>query len=105
MNTGIHSHTGHKLIESDRIVERPVFDHDGNPIGKIRCLLIDRRSGHVDSVVVHKHGIFGLGAHEYQLPWDVLSYDTRLPGYRASLRKSEITSENSTYLARSTNLS
>jgi hypothetical protein len=103
MNKGLHSHTGHKWIESDRIVERPVFDHDGCPIGKIRCLLINRLSGQVECVVVHSHGIFGIGAHEYELPWTVLSYDTRLPGYRASLRKAQITAENSTYLTRSAN--
>lgn len=100
MNTGPQSRTGHKWIESDRIIERSVFDHDGSPIGKIRCLLIDRRSGCVEFVIVHSHGLFGLGAHEYQLPWGAIAYDTRLPGYRAQLRKSEITAENSTYLTR-----
>jgi sporulation protein YlmC with PRC-barrel domain len=103
MNTGLHSHTGHKWIESDRIVDRPVYDHDGSPIGKIRCLLIDRRSGQVECVVVHSHGLFGLGSHEYELPWSVLSYDTRLPGYRASLRKAQITAADSTYVTRSAN--
>lgn len=105
MNTGTHSHTGHKWIESDRIVDRPVFDHDGCAIGKIRCLLIDRRSGSVERIVVHSHGIFGIGAHEYELPWHVVSYDTRLPGYRASLRKADITDKKSTYLAGSAEFS
>jgi sporulation protein YlmC with PRC-barrel domain len=105
MKKELHSQTGHKCIESDRIVERPVFDHDGLPIGKVRCLLIDRRSGQVEFVVVHSHGLFGLGAHEYELPWGVLAYDTRLPGYRASLRKSEITSGKRTYLTSSAQLS
>jgi sporulation protein YlmC with PRC-barrel domain len=105
MNKGLHSHTGHKWIESDRIVERPVFDHDGCPIGKVRCLMIDRRSGQVEYIVVQSHGLFGLGAHEYELPWSALTYDTRLPGYRANLRKAEITSEKRTYLTGSAQLS
>jgi|SRR4051812_8397087 hypothetical protein len=95
--TALHSNTGHRLIDSDRVVDRPVFDHDGAAIGKIRCLLVDRRSGQVERVVVHAHGLLGIGAHEYELPWSVLAYDTRLPGYRASLRKSEIVAKNSAY--------
>lgn len=93
MSAGPHSHTGHKWIESDRVMERAVFDHDGEPIGKIKRLLIERRSGVVERVVVIAHGIFGLGAHEYELPWSSLCYDTRLPGYRTSLRKAEIGGE------------
>lgn len=98
MNT-LHSNTGHRLIDSDRVVDRPVFDHDGAAIGRIRCLLVDRRSGQVERVVVHAHGLLGIGAREYELPWSVLAYDTRLPGYRASLRKSEIVAAHSDYSA------
>lgn len=90
MSTAERAHTGHTWIESDRIVGRHVFDHDGTEIGRIRCVSIDRRSGMVGHVAVYSHGLFGIGSHEYQLPWSVLSYDTRFPGYRASVRKSEI---------------
>lgn len=90
METWKISRTGHGMIDSDRIVARPVFDHDGTPIGTIRCLVVDRLSGHVESVCVHSRSVLGIVSHEYLLPWSVLKYDTRLPGYRTSLRKSEI---------------
>lgn len=78
----LHPHTGHRCIESDRMVERLVFDHDGKPLGKITRLLIERRSGHVEQVIVHTHGHFGFGASDFELPWSALLYDTCLPGYR-----------------------
>jgi sporulation protein YlmC with PRC-barrel domain len=78
----LHSQTGRQWIESDRMIDRLVFDDDGKSIGTIRRLLIDRRSGHVDQVVVHTHGHFTFGALDLELPWASLGYDTRLPGYR-----------------------
>lgn len=78
----LHAHTGHRFIESDRMVERLVFDHDGKSLGKITRLLIERRSGRVEQVIVHAHGHFGFGASDFELPWSALLYDTCLPGYR-----------------------
>jgi len=77
-----HSHTGRQWIESDRIVDSLVFDNEGSFVGNIRQLLISRRSGHVEQVVVHAHGRFGFGARDFELPWVAFRYDTRLPGYR-----------------------
>jgi sporulation protein YlmC with PRC-barrel domain len=78
----LHSHTGRKWVESDRMIDLLVFDHDGKSIGTIRRLLIERRSGCVEQVVVHTHGHFTLGALDLVLPWSKFGYDTRLPGYR-----------------------
>jgi sporulation protein YlmC with PRC-barrel domain len=79
-----HAGAGHKSVGSDRMVYRPVFDHSGNLLGTITRLLIDRRSGHVDHVVVLTHGHFGFGRREVELPWAALGYDMTLPGYRLS---------------------
>ena len=87
MTWDMHPHqTGHAMVESDRIHGRPVFDRDGVYIGRISRLLIDRRSGHVENVVVHAQGRFGLGQKDVDVLWHSLQYDTRLPGYRAKAR-------------------
>jgi sporulation protein YlmC with PRC-barrel domain len=77
-----YAEAGHKSVGSDRMIYRPVFDHSGNLLGTITRLLIDRRSGHVDQVVVLTHGHFGFGRREVELPWAALGYDMTLPGYR-----------------------
>ncbi len=96
MSAAPHSRTGHRRIESDRVLEQPVFDREGERIGIICRLLIERRSGLVDSVLVRAHALLGLVAHEYEVPWNSLRYDTRLAGYRSDLRKGEILAANST---------
>jgi sporulation protein YlmC with PRC-barrel domain len=79
-----HAQTGHAVVESDRIHGCPVFDHDGLYIGRISRLLIGRRTGHVEDVVVHTRGHFGLGQTDVYVQWHSLQYDTRISAYRAS---------------------
>ena len=78
--------TGHLVVESDRIHGCPVFDHDGVYIGRISRLLIGRRTGHIEDVVVHTKGRFGFSQTDVYVQWHSLRYDTRLSGYRASER-------------------
>ena len=71
-------------IRSDRVAGLIVYDRSGEPIGHIRRLLIDKRSGRVSSVQVSIGGFLGLGAHRLIIPWDHVSYDSELDGYRAA---------------------
>jgi sporulation protein YlmC with PRC-barrel domain len=90
-----YAQAAHRLVESDHMIYRSVFDHSGNLLGTIRRLRIDRRSGHVEQVVVLTHGHFGFGRCEIELPWDVLGYDTTLAGYRLALSVSGSAPERS----------
>jgi sporulation protein YlmC with PRC-barrel domain len=87
--------TGHVVVESDRIHACPVFDHDGVYVGRISRLLIDRRTGHVEDVVVHTKGRFGFGQTDVYVQWHSLRYDTRISGYRASERFPEMVTRSS----------
>ena len=70
-------------IESDRVEGLPVFDDSGNRLGKIKRLMIEKRSGLVDCVVVdHHQRPFGIGLEEIEIPWKTLWYDTTVGGYR-----------------------
>jgi hypothetical protein len=80
-----YAQSAHTSIESDRVAYQPVFEHSGNLLGTITRLSIDRRSGHIDQVVVLTHGHFGFGRRELELPWAALKYDITLPGYRLAL--------------------
>jgi sporulation protein YlmC with PRC-barrel domain len=64
-----YAQAAHRSVESDRMVYLPVFDHSGNALGTIMRLLIDRRSGRLDQVVVLTHCHFGSGRCEIELPW------------------------------------
>ncbi|MDB5597066.1 MAG: photosystem reaction center subunit [Hyphomicrobiales bacterium] len=69
-------------IESDRVEGLPVFDDSGNRLGKIKRLMIEKRSGLVDCVVIDHHRRFGIGLEEIEIPWKTLWYDTTVGGYR-----------------------
>jgi len=65
--------TTRSRIESDRVAGLPVFDDGGNRIGKIKRLMIEKRSGLVDCVVVDYHQRpFGIGLKEIEIPEDAL---------------------------------
>jgi len=75
----------HPVIESDRVEGTAVYDPQGTQVGTIKRLLIEKVSGRVLYVDVTFGGFLGLGVHHHTVPWDKLSYDTELEGYRKML--------------------
>jgi hypothetical protein len=75
----------HPVIESDRVEGTPVFDTANNRIGTLKRLLIEKVSGRVVCVDVAFGGFLGMGVHHHTIPWDKLSYDKELGGYRTDI--------------------
>lgn len=69
------------LIGSDKVEGTSVFGIDGDKIGSIERVMIDKISGRVSYAVLGFGGFLGLGNDHYPLPWQSLKYDTRLGGY------------------------
>ena len=87
----IHRHASSKpVIESDRVEGTVVFDMQGHRIGTIKRLLIEKVSGRVVYVDVTFGGFLGVGVHHHTIPWEKLSYDTRLHGYRADITEEQV---------------
>ncbi len=82
--------TGKPLIESDRVDGTTVYDPKGNNIGYIKRLMIEKKSGCVAYAVLYFGGMFGTGDEEYALPWNKLSYDTSLGGYRTDITDTQL---------------
>lgn len=70
------------LISADKVQGTAVYDSAGERLGTIDSLMIDKRAGHVEYAVMASGGFLGIGERFQPLPWDVLSYDTDLGGYR-----------------------
>jgi sporulation protein YlmC with PRC-barrel domain len=77
--------TGKPLVESDRVEGTTVYDKNGNNIGSVRRLMIDKMSGRVAYVVIAFNTFLGLGGEEYTLPWSKLTYDPSLEGFRTDV--------------------
>jgi hypothetical protein len=78
------------VIESDRVEGTAVYDPRGTQIGTIKRLLIEKVSGRVLYVDVTFGGFLGIGVHHHTVPWDKLSYDKELEGYRTDVTQAQV---------------
>jgi sporulation protein YlmC with PRC-barrel domain len=80
----------HPLIPADRVNGTEVMNQDGDVIGKIEDIAIDKLSGKVAYAIVSFGGFLGIGERYHPVPWSVLRYDTDLKGYVAPLTKEQL---------------
>jgi sporulation protein YlmC with PRC-barrel domain len=84
------AHPNHELISSEQVEGTSVFDRQGEKVGKIDHLMIDKRTGHVIYAVMSFGGFLGLGHNHYPLPWSALSYDKDLEGYNTAVSEQQL---------------
>jgi PRC-barrel domain len=82
--------TGKPLIESDRVEGTTVYDPQGNNIGSIKRVMIEKIGGRVAYVVMSFGGFLGMGSQEHAIPWSKLTYDTNLGGYRTDITEKQL---------------
>jgi hypothetical protein len=78
------------LIGSDKVEGTAVYGADGQKIGKIERVMLDKVSGKVAYAVLSFGGFMGMGEEYYPVPWSTLKYDTSLGGYRVNLTKDKL---------------
>ncbi|CAN5155582.1 PRC-barrel domain-containing protein [soil metagenome] len=80
----------HALIASDKVEGTDVYRPNGDKIGHIERIMIDKRSGHAAYAVMNFGGFMGLGEDSYPLPWQVLTYNPELGGYEVALTDEQL---------------
>ena len=78
------------LIGSDKVEGTAVYGADGNKIGSIERVMIDKLSGKVSYAVLSFGGFLGIGDDYYPLPWQSLKYDTNLGGYVTGITEAQL---------------
>ena len=78
------------LIASDKVEGTSVYGADGKHIGSIERVILEKRGGRVAYAVLSFGGFLGLGQDHYPLPWEKLTYDESLDGYRIDLTRDQI---------------
>jgi len=78
------------LIGSDKVDGTAVYGTDGNKIGSIQRVMIDKITGKVAYAVTSFGGFLGMGEDYYPVPWSTLDYDTNLGGYRVNFTESQL---------------
>jgi hypothetical protein len=80
----------HSLIASDRVEGTPVRRSDGQKIGTIQRLMVDKLSGKVAYAVLSFGGFIGLGQKHLPIPWTRLKYDPDSGAYQLDLSDEEL---------------
>jgi sporulation protein YlmC with PRC-barrel domain len=78
------------LISSDKVEGTPVYRSNGDKIGRIENVMIDKRSGRVAYAVMSFGGFLGLGEDHYPIPWSLLTYNEKLGGYEVNLSEEQL---------------
>jgi hypothetical protein len=84
------STAGNPLIASDRVEGTDVYARNGERIGSVKRLMIEKVSGRIPYAVVSFGSFMGLGGQEFTIPWGTLDYDTGLAGYRTDVTEERL---------------
>ena len=79
-----------RLIASDKVEGTPVRRSNGDKIGTIERVMLDKRSGCVAYAVMSFGGFLGIGEEYRALPWKVLKYNENLDAYELNLTDDQL---------------
>lgn len=78
------------LISSAKVEGTPVYRSNGDKIGHIDSVMIDKRGGKVAYAVLRFGGFLGFGDDYYPLPWSLLTYNEKLGGYEVNISDDQL---------------
>jgi hypothetical protein len=78
------------LIASDKVEGTPVRRSNGDKVGTIERVMIDKRSGKVAYAVMSFGGFLGIGDEYHALPWSVLRYNENLDAYELNIAEDQL---------------
>lgn len=82
--------SAHRLIVASRVVDTTVFNPDGDRIGKVDDLSINRITGEVIYAIISFGGFLGIGERFHPLPWSLLDYRPEWLGFVVPLDKAAL---------------
>ncbi len=80
----------HSLIGSDKVEGTAVYRSNGEKVGNIARVMIDKQSGKVAYAIMSFGGFLGIGEDYYPLPWSLLTYNPRLEGYEVNVGEQQL---------------
>lgn len=78
------------LISSEKVEGTAVMNRQGEKIGSIESVMIEKRSGKVAYAVMSFGGLLGFAERVHPIPWDMLTYDVDRDGYVADLSRDKL---------------
>lgn len=82
---GKENYSDANLIAATKVTNTNVYNADGDKLGWLDEVVIDKQTGKVAYVVLAVGGFLGIGERYHALPWDRLTYDDAKGGYNVDL--------------------
>lgn len=81
-----------RLISSEKVDGTAVYNRNGDRLGTVDHLMIDKFTGQVEYAVMSFGGFLGMGESYNPVPWKSLTYDPDLGGYIIDTDRSRLES-------------
>jgi hypothetical protein len=79
------SDTRGRLIAASQVNGTTVYNGQGEKLGSIYDVMLDKPSGHAEYAIMSFGGFLGIGDTYHPLPWKALTYDSVQGGYVVDL--------------------
>jgi hypothetical protein len=86
-SSGVATDETEELISSNKVEGTAVYNREGERLGTVSGLMVNKFTGQVTYTIMSFGGFLGIGQRCHPLPWKVLTYDTKLGGYVIDLNK------------------
>src|ERR1700723_883464 len=80
----------HNLISADKVVGTAVYNTQGERLGSVYGLMLNKLNGQVAYAIMSFGGFLGLGESYHPLPWRILTYSSELGGYVVDLDREQL---------------
>jgi sporulation protein YlmC with PRC-barrel domain len=78
------------LIAAEKVNGTDVYNMNGEKLGTVDDIMIDKISGKAIYAVMSFGGFLGIGEKQHPLPWSSLTYDEAKEGYVVNLDKQKL---------------
>lgn len=82
--------TSGSLIAAEKVNGTDVYNMNGDHLGTVDDIMIDKVSGKAIYAVMSFGGFLGIGEKQHPLPWSSLTYDESKGGYVVNLSKERL---------------
>jgi sporulation protein YlmC with PRC-barrel domain len=82
--------TSGSLIAAEQVNGTSVYNMDGDKLGTVDDIMIDKISGKAIYAVMSFGGFLGIGEKQHPLPWSSLTYDEDKEGFVVNLDKRKL---------------
>lgn len=83
--------TGHtSAIRASKVIGTSVYNGEGDKIGKVEDVVLDKQSNNIMFAVVGFGGFLGINEKFHPLPWSTLDYQKGKDGYVVNLSKDQL---------------